>query len=211
MDIGLDTDEVDAERRERILTNISLTPLTEAPENGAFNSFDVRSDGAFILGCTFPTNCVAAFDKNGDFLYGYKFDTAGSFDVAFDGDGFAIYLVRSDVVASFDKKGNALELRMVKDTEKNNYYINNVFHAFKKEAGGCTYEKTNNMGVFNLLAFSFSRLVRTAADGNRTVIYDTSTFQNVRTAVIACAVIAFIAISAASFARLVKSNARRNA
>ncbi len=136
---------------------------------------------------------ICVYTSQGEFLYGYKFDTSGAFYVEWDGQNINLYKVRSGLIMSIDPDGNILDVKSVQNTYENSIYNHKVLESKKRIVGNTTYVFRNNMGILNRIASSYSQIVITDAEGAESVIYDVNSMQLARM-IIAVSVILFVVV-----------------
>ncbi len=174
MNTGFTTDSMEAEDQQKFLSNIGLHLITEEPSRSTIQCFDINENGLIAIGTEdYSNKTVAVYDTSGHFQYGYRFTANGDFGIEWDEHShMMIYFVRSNVAALFDEKGNHIELRKIQITTDNTSYWNNSVNTTQRTVGECRYTIENSTGVLPILADSSSQLVKIAADGNTTVLYN---------------------------------------
>ncbi len=196
MNTGFSTSEMSIEEQQTFLSNIKLSLLDSEPSKQAFSCFDVSDDGLIAIGSgTSEKKYISVYNASGEFQYGYVFYANQSFGVQWDDTNLIIYFVRSDVAAVFDSSGNSIELRMIDNTIDNNSYWNHSVFSEEKIHDEDKYIMKNNMGLFNIVATTYSQLIVTDSDGNETIVYDVSKIQFFKTVVIFIVVFVFVAIA----------------
>lgn len=195
MNTGFSTSEMNVKEQSVFLSNINLSPIYDEPPKSAITCFDVSKNGLIAIGFTSSENkYISVYDTTGKFQYGYTFNCNQSFGVQWDNADLIIYFVRSDVAASFSSDGTNIELKKIEDTADNNSYWNHFVFSKEKTIDGNKYTIKNNMGPLNIFASSYSQLLRTAPDGNETIVYDASATQATKTIFIFIAVLLFIVL-----------------
>jgi hypothetical protein len=107
---------------------------------------------------------VCVYTKEGVFLYGYGFDTAGSFHVELNGEILNIYLVRSDISIGIDQEGKVIHVLKIEDTKENSAYWRRL-ESTERKVGESVYALENN------IAGAYARLTVTEKAGS-VVIYE---------------------------------------
>lgn len=198
MNTGFKTSEFQDEEKKTILSNFKLTLVTEEAPGNPITCFDVNDSGLIAIGAEDSLDStkksVWVYDSAGTFRHGYTFDNDGTFGIEWDGNNIIIYLVRSDIAALVDEKGNVLDVQKIENTTDNNSYWNHSVFSTQRTVGNYKYTIKNDMGLFNILAPSYSQLIAVDDLGNQTIIYDFSTEYNTRFVVNSTAIIAFVAI-----------------
>lgn len=195
MNTGFSTSEMNVKEKSVFLSNINLSPIYDEPQKSTITCFDVSENGLIAIGFTSSENkYISVYDTTGKFQYGYTFNCNQGFGVQWDSADLIIYFVRSDVAASFSSDGTNIELKKIEDTADNNSYWNHFVFSKEKTIDGNKYTIKNNMGPLNIFASSYSQLLRTAPDGNETILYDASATQATKTIFIFMAVLLFIVL-----------------
>lgn len=177
MNTGFSTEEVSEKTRNRFVSNIELSLLTTEPVKKGIQCFDVNEKGMVAIGQNGADDKrVCIYDSDGKFLYGYTFDVSQSFGVEWDGEYINIYFVRSDVIISLDSDCNVLDIKKIQNTMDNNTYSDKLKH-LTRSIGDTTYLVRNDMGIFNLIALSYSQVVTIDSTGAERIIYDINSEQ----------------------------------
>lgn len=192
---GFTTEEVDAERQQKILSNLELhqipQPSTLVP--GPIHCFDVNADGWIVIGSeSLDDKFVLVYAPDGTFQYGYTFTDYGTFDVGWNNSNVLIYFVRGDLALELDPQGECVDLRKIQNTWENNDYWNETVRATKREVQGYQYRMRNASGILNLFMWDYAQLIRMDANGNTTVLYDASNEYEVRTVMFLVIGVAFV-------------------
>lgn len=186
---GFSTEELSAEDIETVLANVNISVFTEEPKKQAIKRFDINEDGLIALGfdsSNYKTVCI--YTSDGEFLYGYNFETRGTFGVEWNKNILIIHLVRSDVSIAVNQNGEVEGIAKIQNTSENNDYWRNSIFLSSKKVNNNTYTIKNDMGLFNMVASSYSQLVVTDEDGTETILYDVNSEQYIKTAVCTCGV-----------------------
>lgn len=174
MHTGFDTEELSEEKKERILSYISLTLLETAPKKRGIRCFDVNEQGMIAVGqeCSILRKEVCVYSSQGAFLYGYTFKDYGSISIEWDHENLNIYFARGGDLISLDSDGNVLAVKVVPSTVDNSIYKDSL-RSIRRKVGDTTYQIRNDQGfILNVLSFSFSQIVITEPDGTERIIYD---------------------------------------
>lgn len=167
------TEELSSEEIEHFVESISVQLLTEQPLREAICCFDVSPDGLIAIGHdNGDDRVVEVLSEKGEFCYGFSFSSQGSFGLIWQGKELSVYFVRSDTVAFIDKDGTVSRVVRIRDSFGSNNDLYAEVFSPRKQAGGCIYELRNDMGVLNLFAISYSKLVCMDANGNSVTVYD---------------------------------------
>ncbi|OJU14235.1 MAG: hypothetical protein BGN88_12375 [Clostridiales bacterium 43-6] len=173
MNTGFDTESVNSEDQKLFLSNIKVNILNSNTEIKPINCFDVSDEGKIALGINSPSRkSIYVYDSQGKFEYGYSFDYGGSFGVEWDHDNLLIYFVRSDIAVLLDRNATCLEMKMISNNTENNSYWNHDVFAKKRSVGKDIYEIKNNESFTNFFASSYSQLIKTDRNGQKTTLYN---------------------------------------
>lgn len=178
---GFEFDKAESDQFSNFEQQINLSFFKVEPKRRPAVCFNVSRNGLVSIGSegmgSDKTVCV--YSDSGDFLYGYSFETYGSFGVGFHDDQLTIYFARSDIALMLDDIGNIKDLMMIKDTAENNLYWKNAIFLIERDINGTVYTLENTNGIFNIFSMgSYSRLVICKDDGAETIFYE-SEFSNV--------------------------------
>ncbi|MBO5879277.1 MAG: hypothetical protein J6Q68_01830 [Clostridia bacterium] len=73
-DAGIETTDISDEEKNEIIENIGISFVEEHPSKTTMSCFDVNGSGMVAIGHSkFIFRGISVFDKNGEFLFGYKF------------------------------------------------------------------------------------------------------------------------------------------
>lgn len=195
MNTGFDTELLPENDVNTLLKNLNVAVLTDEPPKKAIECFAVNEDGAIAIGCSNSENkTVCIYTNDGVFQYGYSFKCSGNFGIDLDKSVLNIYLVRSDVAIAVDSVGEVNSILKIQNTSENNSYWNNCVFSTRRKNADTEYSLENDMGIFNLFASSYSRLIATSKCGEERVIYDVNAAQFSNMAVVAGGVIAFVCL-----------------
>lgn len=196
MNTGFTTETLPENDVQIFLENVNIQMVTKEPKKNSIQCFDVDEKGTIAVGCNNLNNkTVCVYTADGHFQYGYTFKTDGSFGVELDNDALLIYFVRSDIAVAIDSKGRIESVRKIQTTTENNSYWNNSVYLKSRKSGNNEYTLKNDMGVFNIIASSYSKLIVTNAEGEEKILYDAVSVSFFRRLVIFIVAIIFIAIT----------------
>lgn len=196
METGFSTETLSADETDTFLNNVSISMFFLEPRQEAIMCFDVNESGMIAIGTASSENKrIGIYSVDGDFKYGYKFNTSGSFGLEWDKDKINIYFVRSDVAVSVKPSGEIESVLKISNTMDNNTYWNHFVMATKRIVGDTEYVLRNDMGFLNLFASSYSQLIEIDANGKTKLIYDVNSFKLAQSIVIFVGVIVIISIA----------------
>lgn len=179
MDAGFSTEQISKEDANKVVKNINIRLLTNEPPKRGINCFSVNEDGKIAIGSeTIENKTICIYTSDGVFQRGYSFSCSGSFGIELDNNTLIIYLVRSDLAITVDQEGRVEKVLRIQNTPDNNSYWNNTVFASKIKVKDAEYTLENS-GLFNKFSSSYSRLA-ISVNGEKTIIYDVSTTQNLR-------------------------------
>ena len=182
MNTGFSTEELTKEKQNTFVSNVSISLLTVEPVKKAILCFDVNEKGMIAIGQKGAYNKeICIYSADGKFLYGYTFNCSQSFGVEWDNEHINIYFVRSDVIISLDSDGNILDIKEVQNTIDNNTYRNNLLYSTSRVVDDTTYVIRNDMGLFNWITTSYSKIITIDPAGVECIIYDVSSTQYINT------------------------------
>lgn len=195
MNTGFSTGTMQESDIRRFVSNVSISPLAEPPEQRAIQCFDISKNGMIVIGQKAANGkkelCV--YSPDGVFQYGYVFNCGQDFGVEWDGDQINIYFVRSDVILALDKDSEIIDVAKVENTVENNSYRNDVIFSTERTVGSTRYAVKNDMGIFNMVATSYSKLVAIDSSGEEIILYDVSSAQLAKTISICVLIVFFFA------------------
>lgn len=202
MDTGFDTDKLTEEKQSMFISNIDLCLIKSEPAKNSIVCFDVNENEMIAVGQkTSDKKIICIYSKYGTFQYGYTFNCDGSFGVEWDKDNLNIYFVRSSVVVSVTPDGEISGVLEVRNTIENNSYMNHYIHATKRTIGDNAYVIRNDIGIFNLIATSYSQIISIDSNGEENIIYDVNSTQYFNTVAMFIFVIVFISVAVAIIIR----------
>jgi len=178
MEPGFLTDNLSEKEMNTVLSNVKISLLKEEPKNRAIRCFDVSENGSIALGFGDSVKRkIGVYSSNGDFEYGFEFNSYGTYGVEWDEDNLIIYLVRSDIAITVDSMGQVVDVLKIKDTHENNSYWHNSVFSTKRIIGKAQYILRNDMGILNVfIPSSYSQLVL-EQNGTKTILYDVNVTQ----------------------------------
>ena len=197
LNTGFTVDEISESRKESCIDSIKLTLVSEAPSGRSIVAFDVNEKGMIALGHDLPNlkKKISIYDSEGNFKYGYSFETHGSFDVEWDGDYLNIYFVRSDYLVTVDSDANIIDIVEVQNTRENQKYSMYYLGGTERVVGDTKYTIRSDMGIFSFMQSSYSRLVKTSSDGAETILYDVNAILFAKRLIITIAVSILVGVS----------------
>ena len=170
----LETKPLEKEEYDHLCQAIALTVFKEKPNIKSFSSFDIRSDGALLLGSDNPQKMVIAYTETGTFWFGFSFQCSGDFCVKWDDNGHVIlYLVRSDALLTLDHTGNVLSItELISNNVENAEYVRKELQPQKRTINGMTYCMKKEDGVLGVFSSAYSELVRIDEAGREQSLID---------------------------------------
>jgi len=162
------------ENPQQIIERMNINKLDGLGRDHSIYSYDVNEKGevalAFFDGSN-DFNGIAVFDKESNFLYGFTFQTYGSFVVEWHPNGVNIILNRSDTIVSMDNNLSCLGVGKIDNNQKNIDLNRNLVTTDTKYNAKDKYV-LHDAGLFkNGSFYSPQRLVRYCEDGREVVIY----------------------------------------
>lgn len=193
MDEGLSMEKMPSEQVERFLKNSGITIFYSEPDKKTISCYDVNEDGMIAIGSDDSTKKqICIYSNNGDFQYGYRFKSDGSFEVEWKDNILNIYFVRSDVAVSLNSMGEIENVLEIQDTMENTTYWNTIVAANKKYVGKDEYIVQNDMVFLGWFATSYSQLIKVDAHGRTRLIYDVNSYQLLHSIIVFVGVCAWI-------------------
>lgn len=209
---GFVTEEMSIDERERVLTNINLSLSNVEFSKKAIVCFDVNEQGLVAIGTEegeHKTVCI--YSDTGNFQYGYRFETSGSFGVELNDEVLNIYFVRGDIIVSIDSRGEIQNVSRICDTSENNTYWNKFVRATHRDIGNYQYVLKNDVGILGIFASSYSQLYRIDENGNQLLIYDANTIQFFNMLISFWGILLFISIVVVAIIKELKKLQKENA
>jgi hypothetical protein len=187
------TEPISAERKEKVLSNISFSPMEFEPRKKGFECFDINEHGMIVLvSSTFKGESICVYDSDGVFQYGFTFDDAGSVGALWDGDIVNIYYVRGDLLVSVNSCGEVLDVVEAPSTVENNAYYREIIKASKRTVGSTTYIARGHSGSATMFTSSYTKLTAKDSDGNETVIYDATAYNTAKVILVSVVAALFV-------------------
>lgn len=170
---GFDIEPLTAKESEEIISSITFERLDLEPTKDSIECFDVNESEEVAIGSeSLNSKTISIYSSNGVFQYALKFETDGSFGVEWSKGGLNVYFVRGAIGLKLDSQGAILDVFAIKDTMENNSYWNNVVFSSTRNVNGTVYKIDNDLGIFNFVQSSYSRLIKISVDGDETVLFD---------------------------------------
>lgn len=128
----------------------------------------VNSKGEIAIG--FRDNHINIYDDNGNFINGYTFKTSGSYRFKYDEyDNIMIFAVRSGICYFLNSAAELIKTREFSNSTEESKYLRSLEEGNKKiSINGNLYEVKN--------PFGYTKLIKTEANGEMTIIYDIGWF-----------------------------------
>ena len=184
-------EQLTAEEKREYIANIDMSLLKEEPVKMSIICFDVNDDQMIAIGQNAPDRkFVCVYTSDGVFQYAYAFHCSGSFGIAWDESNLNIYFVRGGMLLSVDPNGEIIDFVKIQDTAENNTYQNHILYSTERMSGDTKYRVRNDMGILNLIQFSYSQLVVLKPTGEEKILYDVNSAQLAKT--IAVCVLAMV-------------------
>ena len=171
---GFDTNDLPDERKDSNLSYIDLSLTNNEPAKKPIDCFAVNEDGLIAIGFSrFEKRIVCVYTSDGVFQYGYIFKDMGAFGLEWDNENLNIYLVRGGIIISVTPSGEVVDVLEIQDTQSNNEYSNELLYSTKRTIGNTEYSIESDIGAFlDFFAPSYSQIVITNENGERSIIYD---------------------------------------
>lgn len=161
--------ETREEMIERMEDVLKVSVFYEEDTFRLIQSFDVNSDGWYAI--AFRHNTVMVYDSLGEFQYGFSFKTDGAYGIELREHNVLLYRARSDAVVEIDSTGKCVDAKA-----KSRYtddMFQNAYHRRSKQVGDANYCVERDIG---LVDGDYPRLVRIDESGNKTILYDSTTW-----------------------------------
>lgn len=171
---GLETQPLSDEEKSEIITRNKFEKLTSYEELPVV-CFDVREDHMLLIGARSGAYeaVIAVYDGYGNFQYGFKTNSAGSFYVMWSGNEIAYYGIRSSLMFKVDTDGKIIDVCRVANTRENTSYTWDVLSSDTRSVGTTTYTRTNDNAISNFFIESGAKITKTDLEGT-TIVYDAS-------------------------------------
>lgn len=143
---------------------LDISLFYQEGEKRLIKCFDVNEDGYYAI--CYNNNVIHIYDSLGNFQYGYRFVTEGTYGIILKENSIILYLGRSGTIVEVDKAGKCIYAERV-SLSKN--VLNDVLYRTSKTIGNIDYYLERDVGLFH---GDYSRLVKVDEDGIRTILYD---------------------------------------
>lgn len=172
LNTGFSTEEMSEADANHAIAVTSLSLLTEEPQLLYMTGFDVNETKIAIEQNGYDTQkTISVYSHDGQFLYGYAFESMGSYGVEWDGDNLNIYFVRGGLIISVDPTGKIIDVKDVPDTSENDAYYRNSMELTERTVNGTTYTIRKDKA---LTAF-YSSLEATDQNGETRILFESET------------------------------------
>lgn len=176
---GFITEDIDAETKERILSNTELQITYTQPPKDGIECFDVNEYEWVALGFSdMNQKTVSIYDADFIFQYAITFQDSGNYGVGWSGENLLIYSVRGNYSLEIHPDGEIADIKAIPTTKENNCYWNDVVYGTEREVNGARYEVGNDMGILNVFANAHSQLYKTDSAGNRMLLFSANRMQS---------------------------------
>lgn len=176
MNTGFYTEELSEEKQQRLSQTINISVIHELPQKLPIARLAVSENGMIALGFeAIDTKIIGIYTNDGNFQYGYEFSCPGDFGVEWDGNEILIYSVRGGIVYAVSLSGEVTCIRHAPYTKENEKYWRHSVSSAKHMVGETEYTLEKDLGILNIVAFSYSQLVVKQPDGTKTILYDVNT------------------------------------
>ena len=200
-DNSMETVEMSETKKKTLLYNMNIKRIEKAPPKTTISYFDVNSKGMFAVGYErVAYRGIAVFDKDGNFLFGYKFNSSGSFCFELNDNNLVIYVTRSDAAIDLSFDGEIIGVAELKDTKENREYKNNHILARKKSENDVTYIMKSGGSILH-----YGKITATSPDGEEKTIYSSGAIAYIETGLIITGLVVFITLLTISMVRLKKN------
>lgn len=159
---------------QQIFERMNINKLNDFGCEHSIYGYDVNDKGEVALAFFDGLNDfrgIAVFDKDANYLYGFTFQTYGSFVVEWHSNGINIILHRSDTIVSLDNNLSCLGVGKIDYNQKNidlDRYLDTSDTKYNEKDKYVLHDA----GLFkNGSFYSPQRLVRYCEDGSEVVIY----------------------------------------
>ncbi len=175
---SFETESLSSGKSESVVSNIRFKRLDIERNKDSIECFDVNESGEIAIGSeSHSSKIISIYSTDGVFLYALEFETEGGFGLEWQDNSLNVYFVRGAIGINIDPQGNILDVFAIKDTMENNSYWNNVVFSSTRNVNGTVYKIDNDLGIFNFVQSSYSRLVKIAPNGEKIVLYDVGNSQ----------------------------------
>lgn len=169
-------DDMREEDVSDIFNRLDLKTIDEPMDHHPFSCFDVNEFGEYVLGFgQQDTDMILVYDSDGSYVCGFSIKNSGNLGALWENGSIVLYLSRSDLAVSIDRNGKCVNIRKIQNTMQNNEFWNQVVYANRRDMNGVSFTAENGPFTSELLHWgAYHRLVKTTPDGERVVLYDTS-------------------------------------
>ena len=169
-----ETRPIEQEECDRLRRSVGIPALDQEPNIRSLTGFDIRADGAVLLGTDDPQKTFAAYTQDGTFLFGFTFRCSGDHGVKWDDDGrVLLYLVRSDVVLTGARAGNVLNaVELPADHAENAAYVREEWLPKKRVIDVTAYRLKKGNGILGVFLPNYAELVRIDEAGGEQIVID---------------------------------------
>lgn len=123
----------------------------------------VNSKDEIAIG--FRDNHINIYDDNGNFIYGYKFSLNGSYVFKYDeNDNIMIFPIRASRCYFFNTDAELIKTREFSNSTEEDKYFRSLKGNKRVSINGNLYEVRETFG--------YTKLIKTEANGEMTIIYD---------------------------------------
>lgn len=204
---GFEIEPLTSTENKRIKSNTTFEHFDEEPAKDSIECFDVNESGEIAIGSeSHSSKIISIYSTDGVFLYALEFETEGGFGLEWQDNGLNVYFVRGAIGINIDPQGNILDVFAIKDTMENNSYWNNVVFSSTRNVNGTVYKIDNDLGIFNFVQSSYSRLVKISPNGEKIVLYDVGNSQLFYTLLWLGVILIVLIVAIISIAKQFKKN-----
>lgn len=208
---GFVTKELSMDEIEEYLNYVNISKFSMEPEKRPIECFDVNENGMIAIGTEDKIDKkVCIYSDDGNFQYGFRFKTYGSFGVEWDNELLNIYFVRSDVSVSINQAGEIKNIEKICDTWENNSYWNYFVEARSRNVGEYQYVLKNDIGILGILTTDYSQLYKIDSFDNELLIYDVNSYQLFHILTIFIGVVVLVCFAVIRIAKEIKKLQREN-
>lgn len=194
---GLVTEEMQADEIALFLNNVNISVFSIEPEKKPIKCFDVNQNGMIAIGTANDNNkMVCIYSDTGNFQYGYKFKSAGSFDIELNDDILKLYFLKSDVSVSINATGEIQNVSRICNIMENDAYLNRYVKVTNKNVGEYRYVLKNNIGILGLFLSEYSKLYQVDRLNNEKLIYEVNPVHFLYILIMFLGIIVFVSITA---------------
>lgn len=161
------------EEQLSVIESTNLTKVTDDSYKAGLQRFDVDEEGNYVLGFSSGSNNWAyVYDKDGSFLYGFRYTTTGTHGIELCEDGLIIFHLRGSIAMTYDNMGVCIDVqKVIANTKESNMQIHNFLHKVSEEVAKKTYQMERDVNIGS----SYSRFVVIDEYGEETILYSDTT------------------------------------